>query len=143
MLLSSKDEQLRLLELGGAEPPDDQLFDKTAIRGALPTVSKARFEQTLCAEHPTLKPYLPRLEREKTEQDRDSLAALWSLTPEQAAEVAEKLVEVGFFERRGEKIAPTYWIPFLYREALNLVQGAAKAKRGKLRAGSSLIRKLN
>lgn len=134
LLISSRDEQLRLIQLGSSDPPEQQLFDKTAIRAALPTVSKARYEQTLCAEHPTLEVYLSRLEREKTEQDKDSLATLWSVTTEHAEQIAEKLVEVGFFERRGEKDAPTYWIPFLYREALKLVQGAAKAKRARQRA---------
>lgn len=128
LLLSCRDEQLRLLQLGASEPPELQLFDKTAIRAALPAVSKARYEQTLCAEHPNLKPFMDKLEHEKTQQGRESLAQLWGVTPTRAAEVAERLVEVGFFERRGEKDAPNYWIPFLYREALNLVQGAAKAK---------------
>ncbi len=36
------------------------------------------------------------------------------------------LVEVGFFERRGSRDIPDYWIPFLYREALELTQGAAE-----------------
>jgi hypothetical protein len=72
---------------------------------------------------------MDKLEREKTEQGRESLASLWQVTPSRAAEIAEKLVEVGFFERRGEKDSPNYWIPFLYREALDLVQGAAKAKK--------------
>ena len=129
LLLSVRDEQLRLLQLGGSEPPEQQLFDKAAIRAALPTVSKARYEQTLCAEHPNLKPFMDKLEREKTEQGQESLASLWQVTPARAAEIAEKLVEVGFFERRGEKESPNYWIPFLYREALDLVQGAAKAKK--------------
>lgn len=131
LLLATRDEQLRLLQLGAAEPPNQQLFDKSAIRAALAAVSKARYDQTLCAEHPTLKPLLDKFEREKTEQDRDSLAKLWSVSPDRASEIAEKLVEVGFFERRGEKDAPTYWIPFLYREALDLVQGAAKPKAKK------------
>lgn len=129
LLLSIRDEQLRLLQLGASEPPDLQLFDKAAIRAALPTVSKARYEQTLCAEHPNLKPFMDKLEREKTEQGLESLAVLWQVTPARAAEIAEKLVEVGFFERRGEKDSPNYWIPFLYREALDLVQGAAKTKK--------------
>jgi len=128
LLLSSRDEQLRLFQLGGSEPPDKLLFDTAAIRAALPTVSKARYEQTLCAEYPELKPFLEQLEREKTEQNRDSLARLWKTSAEHAGEVAERLVEAGFFERRGRKDSPNYWVPFLYREALDLVQGSATSR---------------
>ena len=41
-------------------------------------------------------------------------------------EIAEQLTEVGFFERKGTKDNPSYWVPFLYRDALNLVQGSAE-----------------
>jgi len=128
LLLAARDEQLRIFQLGSSDPPNDQLFDKVAVRAAVPIVSKARYEQTLCAEHPALKPHLEKLEREKTLQDKLSLAGLWRTSEEQAEELAEKLVEAGFFERRGSKENPSYWVPFLYREALNLVQGSATPK---------------
>ena len=125
LLLAARDEQLRLFELGNPEPNNEQLFDKTAIRSALPNVSRARYEQTLCAENPTLRPYLQLLEREKTQQSRETLAKLWKCTPDKAGEIGEKLIEIGFFERRGSKETPSYWVPFLYRDALNMAQGSA------------------
>src|SRR5207249_1789215 len=125
LLIEVRDEQLKLYELGNAAPPDENLFDKLAMREALPAVSRARYEQTLCAEHPVLKPYLNLLEREKTQQTLASLAGLWSCSVDKAKEIAEQLAEAGFFERRGSKDAPTFWVPFLYRDALNLVQGPA------------------
>jgi hypothetical protein len=100
-------------------------LDRAAIRAALPVVSKARYEQTLCAENASLKPYLDKLESEKTQQTLYSLSKLWKCTTEKSYELAELLVEVGFFERIGSKDRPAYWVPFLYRAALNLVQGAA------------------
>jgi hypothetical protein len=133
LLLAARDEQLRIFQLGGVNPPGEQLFDKAAIRAALPTVSKARYEQTLCAEHPALKPYLEKLEREKAAQTLESLATLWKVPTERAGEIAERLVEAGFFEQRGEKDSPTYWIPFLYRDALRLVQGSALRKTASVR----------
>jgi hypothetical protein len=42
-------------------------------------------------------------------------------------EKAKELVELGFFEQRGTKEQPTFWVPFLYRDALHLVQGRAEA----------------
>jgi hypothetical protein len=40
--------------------------------------------------------------------------------------MAHELAEIGFFERRGERDAPEYWVPFLYRDALDMVQGTAE-----------------
>jgi hypothetical protein len=125
LLLVARDEQLKLYELGNDDPELERLFDKASFRSALPTVSQVRYEQTLCAENPTFKPFLDKLEREKTQQSNESLAVLWECSVEQVTPIAQKLVEAGFFERRGAKDSPTYWVPFLYRDALGLVQGAA------------------
>lgn len=126
LLLEARDEQLKRFQNGNSEPDDGLLFDKTAIRNALPAVSKVRFEQTLCAEYPALKPYLMSLEGEKTQQSIDSLAKLWKCGVVKAADTAEKLVETGFFEKRGSKDTPNFWVPFIYRDALSMVQGAAE-----------------
>ena len=125
LLLAIRDGQLRLYELGSDDPPEEALFDKAAIRSALPAVSGARYEQTLCAEHPGLKPYLDKLERERTQQTVASLSKLWACPIEKASELAEHLTEAGFFERKGSKDNPAYWVPFLYRPALKMIQGSA------------------
>jgi hypothetical protein len=126
LLGCSRDQQLRLYEIGTASPPDETLFDRGAIKSALPQVSKARYEQTLCAEYPTLKVFLDKLHGEKTQQNLTSLQLLWKTDPDRTLEIAERLISVGFFARRGTKDAPVYWVPFLYRDALNLIQGAAE-----------------
>lgn len=125
LLLAIRDEQLAQYQLGVPTPDNDRLFDKMAIRAALPEVSKARYELTLCAENPMLKPYVEKLEREKTQQSRETLSKLWKCSEAKAGEIAEKLVETGFFERRGPKDVPSYWVPFLYRDSLNMIQGSA------------------
>ncbi len=122
LLSASRDEQLKLYELGNAEPPLENLFDKQAIKAALPEVSKARYTQTLCAEYPTLKPYLDKLEGGKTLHTGDSLAQLWKTNHDKAVEMADKLTEIGFFRKES---TTKYWVPFIYRGALNLVQGTA------------------
>jgi hypothetical protein len=63
---------------------------------------------------------------EKTEQTADSLASLWQLTPEETVKWAQQLIDVGFFEARGSKDKPTFWVPFLYRDALKMSQGFAE-----------------
>lgn len=125
LLNEARDEQLKLYQLGHAVPANRQIFDKAAIKTALPAVSRARYEQTLCAENPTLRQYLDKLEGEKTDQSNATLAKLWSISADKAGAVADKLVEAGFFERRKLKDRTSFRVPFLYRDALKMVQGAA------------------
>jgi len=126
LLSAARDQELKALEMGGADPPGETLIDRAALKSALPEVSKVRFEQTLCAEHPQLAQLLRRLDGEKTQQTPATLATIWGTSPEKALVNAERLTEVGFFERRGSKEQPLFWVPFLYRDALNMVQGPAE-----------------
>jgi hypothetical protein len=69
---------------------------------------------------------LTKLEGEKTEQTLENLSAIWKLPqPHDVQSVAEKLVGIGFFQRRDTKGRITYWVPFLYRDALKMSQGKA------------------
>ena len=122
---SAKENQIIRLERGSDEPPEKQLFDRTAFRDSLPTVSKVRYEQTLLAEYPNMKDYLEKLKSEKTEQTVESLSKLWGIGQDETKEIAYRLGEIGFFEIRGPKETPSFWVPFLYRSALDLVQGKA------------------
>jgi len=126
LLSAARDVQRRRLREGQREPPGEALFDRSSIRMALPEVSRERLEQTLYAEHPELRPWLMRLKRERTEQTPESLAQIWDLDREGALRLADELVQVGFFEERGAQRAPTFWVPFLYRDALELEEGAAE-----------------
>ena len=66
------------------------------------------------------------LEGEKTQQTVTTLSKLWGLTHANALATAERLAEVGFFEKRGSKEEQLFWVPFIYRDALRLIQGSAK-----------------
>lgn len=125
LLSSARNQQLKLLEMGSPEPTGENLFTAASLKAALPEVSTVRFNQTLCAEHPALKSLMEALEGEKTQQTPSSLAKIWGIKDAEAVAEAEKLAEVGFLEKRGTKEQPVYWVPFLYRDALNLVQGPA------------------
>ena len=122
----TRDVQVGMIERGDPEPPGENLFARQAFRDALPEVSRVRLEQTLFAEYPELKGRLMALEDAKTQQSVESLAAIWQVEPEEALAIALHLVDVGFFERRGSRADPDLWVPFLYRPALNLVQGTAE-----------------
>ncbi len=125
LLEAARKEQLRQLEIGEDEPAGETLIASSALKGALPEVSKARLELTLYAEYPEYKDAIQKLEGGKTEHSLASLESIWGVSQEQAKEQVQALVELGFFEARGDRADPSYWIPFLYRDALNLVQGAA------------------
>jgi hypothetical protein len=62
---------------------------------------------------------------EKTTQSSSTLAKIWKTTIPEASAIADDLVEVGLFIKGGTKEEPEYKVPFLYRPALNMVQGTA------------------
>jgi hypothetical protein len=125
LLNAIREVQIRRIEQGHPEPVGDLLFESTAFKEALEQVSRARVEQSLLAENPSLRDPILGLKREKATQYPESLAGIWKLSVEQATKTAEDLAQVGFFEIRGTKEQPEYWVPFLFRDALELVQGAA------------------
>jgi hypothetical protein len=126
LLNSILEQEIRRLENGGKPDPDGKLFDRSVFKAALPTVSNARLTQYLYAEYPNQRELLESLEGEKAEQTPESLVAIWEVDRETAITKANELVELGFFEARGPRHAPTFWVPFLYRDALHLVQGRAE-----------------
>jgi hypothetical protein len=122
-----RDEEIRRLERGENPAPDEQLFDRSVFKQALPTVSETRLNTYLYAEYPADRPFIEKLKGEKTEQTPESLAEIWSLSRDEALAKAQQLVGLGFFQVRGTRAEPTFWVPFLYRDALNMVQGRAGA----------------
>ncbi|MFI8398720.1 P-loop ATPase, Sll1717 family [Streptomyces sp. NPDC085463] len=126
LLSETRDVQMKWLEIGETEPEGEPLFQRTALKEALPAVSDVRLTKTLYAEYPHLRNYLEMLEGQKTNHSVQSLATIWNVSQEKAKEVALRLVDVGFFEKRGTFIEPEFWVPFLYRPALGLVQGTAE-----------------
>jgi len=117
--------QVERFQLGQPEPEGDLLFEQATFKEALVEVSKVRLMQTLYAEFPALRGLLEQLRGKKTSQTAESLAALWKMSLQDAEAKADELVQIGFFERRNKAGRPEYWVPFLYRDALELVQGSA------------------
>ena len=97
----------------------------TLTDATLPRVSETRLNTYLYAEYPEERPFLEKLKGEKTEQTPESLSSIWGVPREEAISKAQMLVSLGFFQVRGTRLEPTYWVPFLYRDALHLIQGRA------------------
>lgn len=117
--------QILRFERGAAEVEDTQIFERPPFKEALTEVSKVRYEQTLLAEYPGLRDYLNQLEGEKCEQTPESLGKLWNVSTDDALRIGKHLSDVGFFNVIGDKANPSFWAAFLYRPALNLIQGKA------------------
>lgn len=122
-----REQEIGRLERGGVAAPGEQLFDRSVFKLALPTVSDARLNTYLYAEYPNERPFLEKMEGRKAEQTPESLAAIWGVSEQEALHKAKDLVALGFFEERGTRMEPTFWVPFLYRDALYLVQGKAES----------------
>ena len=124
---SLRDVQAKRLEIGESVPEKDQLFASPSFKEALPEVSQVRVEQTLYAEFPQVKQWIEQLRREKTRQSASTLARIWGVSDSEASSRAVQLAGIGLFETQGSRQFPEYWVPFLYRDFLELVQGAAEA----------------
>ncbi|MGH9343729.1 MAG: P-loop ATPase, Sll1717 family [Terriglobia bacterium] len=127
-LKSLRDQQMRRYERGEPEPEGEPLFARATFKDALPEVSEVRLNQTLYAEHPELRDIVEKLRGEKTKQKLETLSKIWDVPASETRARADSLVEVGFFERRGSREEPEYWVPFLYRDALNMIQGTAEVE---------------
>lgn len=125
LMNSLREVQIRRLEVGDPEPEGGQLFTRGAFKEALPEVSAVRLTQTLYSEYPDARDFIEKLRGEKTQHTLNSLANLWQIPVEDALHTSKYLADIGFFEQRGEKRDPMFWVPLLYRDALSLVQGAS------------------
>lgn len=132
LLEQARQTQISRLERGEPEPSGDLLFDRAVFKIALREVSKVRYEQTFCAENPGLKSYTDKLKGAKAEQIPGTLSQIWGCSEADAATTAERLAKAGFFEVRESAHGPSFWVPFIYRDALELIQGKSFDERSDL-----------
>lgn len=125
-----RQKQVGRIEMGEPEPFGEQLFDRAVFKPALEEVSKVRYGQTFKAENPSLIDYTDKLKGQKAEQTIETLATIWGRQTVDCEEIVDRLVKTGFFEKRNAKGEVTYWVPFLYRDALDLVQGKESSRVG-------------
>jgi len=120
LLSAARQLQLRRFEVGQAPPEGDCLFDASSLARALPEVARVRFEQTLCSEYPQLRDHMLLLENETSQQTPDSLSTIWRVSLKESADIAYRLVDVGFFKFAGTHRAPRFLLPPLYQRALKI-----------------------
>ncbi len=125
-LNTARDKQLDSFSIGKDPPEGENLFSRAVLKSSLGPVSQTRLTSTLFAEHAELKPWIEKLRGGKATHSLESLCNIWKVPTEGAAEMCQELVDIGLFEARGQRTAQTFWIPFLYRDALELTQGSAE-----------------
>jgi len=119
-------QEISRLERGGSENDGETLFDRNSFKASLPAVSLYRLERTLYAEHPRLRDKVEMLRGGKSELSIENLRGVWHLDQSETGKIADELVEVGFFRKKQtEGVGTTYWIPFVFRPALELTMGRA------------------
>jgi len=124
-----RNRQLDRIDTGQAAIPENIYFEAQSFREAHPEVSETRLQKTIYAEYPWSKDWLEALRGQRTSQSLTSLESIWGTSRSDTEERIRRLVDIGFFEPRGPVTERTYWVPFLYRPALELVQGTAEGQR--------------
>jgi hypothetical protein len=126
LLIIMRRQQINQIEIGGDIPEPPNIFSRNIFKPALSSVSQTRLEKNFYSEYPNHKPYVEKLKGEKSNQNVKSLMTAWKTSHEETISLAKQLTELGFFEERGGPEDFSYWVPFLYRDALNLSQGTAE-----------------
>jgi hypothetical protein len=129
-----RDRQLDRIDTGQAAIAENVYFEAQSFRDAHPEVSETRLQKTIYAEYPWSREWLESLRGQRTLQNIVSLQSIWGTDRTAAEERISRLVDIGFFEQRGPATERTYWVPFLYRPALEMVQGAAEGLRAPVEA---------
>jgi hypothetical protein len=118
-----RDVQIARYERGEDAPSEERLFEQISFKEALPAVSRAKLEQTVYAEAPHLKQYIEALRERKATQNLKTLRQIWQLDENECKRVAGELESVGVLKPFGRADRKEWQVPFLYRPALELVQG--------------------
>lgn len=99
-----------------------ELISASSVKGGLAALSEDKVRTTLIAENPDLEVAIRAFRGQKAEQSAETLAQLlgrnWN-------SLVEQLVRIGFLE----KLAGSWKVPMLYRDGLEIIQGAAFPKR--------------
>lgn len=119
----ARQEQVKRIQRGQHDLEDETIIGRQAFKDALNAVSKVRLQQTIYPEYPSIKPYLELLEGEKTEQTHVNLSQIWKTSDLETTKLIKKLLDIGFFEIKGDRANQRLWVPFIYRGELKMSQG--------------------
>lgn len=88
------------------------------MKAGLSQLSTDKIFTTLIAENPDLEKYIVAFKKQKAEQNSETLE---SLLGEDWVRISDRLVRIGFLEKTGS----SWKVPIMYRDGLEITQGAA------------------
>ena len=109
--------QSEILSLGGSENAEE-LISSSAIKTGLAQLSSDKLQTTLIAENPDLANDILAFIKQKAEHNEESLNLLLGSDWRQ---ITARLVRIGLLE----EVANAWKVPLLYRDGLEVIQGAA------------------
>lgn len=127
LLTKAREEQVKIEETGDEASSNGYLIGQKALKLAFEKVSKEKVE-TLYSEYPNLRKVIEMFDGKKTEHNFESVSKLLHdvRIDRNPTQVIEDLLEIRFFQKRGKKSPSlTYWVPFIFRPYLSMVQGVA------------------
>lgn len=98
------------------------IIGSSALQYGLEELSKRKRQTYLQAEFPHIWPHIEKFVGGKTEYDE---ASMHKTLGEGWKAIADDLVSIGVFKKTTRGTDSVYWIPFLYRDGLELTQGKA------------------
>jgi hypothetical protein len=120
LVQSATQKEREQLALGRGED-SAELVTAPAVKMGLAALSEDKVRTTLIAENPDLENAIRAFRAQKAEQNSDTLEILLGAN---SAATVEHLVKIGFLE----KLASSWKVPMLYRDGLDIIQGAAFPK---------------
>lgn len=115
--------QIKAFELGNDLTEGETLISRSSLKAGLTFASKEKTEKYLFAEYPDLRNYFEALRGNKSRHSIESLSQLWACPKSEAETVAKKIAETGFWTI--DRTSNPYWIQFIFRDGLGLIQGTA------------------
>lgn len=100
----------------------ETLIGAAALREGLAQLSTDKVKTTLIAENPDLEAAITAFKGQKAEQNGETLIRLLGASWET---IVDRLARIGFLEKTGS----SWKVPLLYRDGLDIVQGAAFPKK--------------
>ena len=115
--------QAKKLELGDRDPQGEALFDRVIFKDAYRMVSDQKRDRVLFAEYPTERKHIEALRGKKTDFTLGGLQSVWKVSLEEALRIANRLLDIGFFEKKTSKDEDIFSAGWVYRPGLGLKQG--------------------
>lgn len=118
--------QIHTIELGQQPPPDNNLFTRSAIKEAQSMASNEKVEKHLFAEYPSYRTWIECLREGKSRYSLSKLCEIWKKQSDEALLRINALADIGFWRKEMSGDEVEVWIPFIYRDGLDITQGKSE-----------------